>query len=138
MRDLLARTAELAAEHLDAIGDRHAGAVASFDELRAALGGPLPEAGAPPELVVEELARGASPGLVASPGPRYFGFVTGGALPAALAADWLTSAWDQNAVFGVAAPAASAVEEVAGGWLKELFGLPSDCLLYTSPSPRDS
>src|SRR6478672_12923003 len=106
VRSLLTRTAELAADHLESIGDRHAGPIAGFDELRAALGGPLPETGVPPEQVVEELARGAEPGLVASPGPRYFGFVIGGVLPAALAADWLTSAWDQNAFSGVSSPAA--------------------------------
>ena len=96
-RALLARTAELAADHLDAVGERHAGPLAGHAELRAALGGALPAAGEPAEQVIEALARDAAPGLVASPGPRYFGFVTGGALPAALAADWLASAWDQNA-----------------------------------------
>ena len=95
-RELLNRTAELAAEHLDAVAERHAGPLAGFPELRAALGGALPEQGAPAQEVVEALVRDASPGLVASPGPRYFGFVTGGALPAALAADWLASAFDQN------------------------------------------
>ena len=126
MRDLLARVAELAADHLESVGERHAGPIAGFDELRAALGGPLPEAGAPPEQVVEELARGAAPGLVASPGPRYFGFVTGGAVPAALAADWLASAWDQNSFSAVSSPAASVVEEVACGWLLDVLGLPPD------------
>jgi glutamate/tyrosine decarboxylase-like PLP-dependent enzyme len=127
MKDLLARTAELAAEHLEAIGERAAGPMAGFDELRAALGGPLPETGVPASVVVEELARDAAPGLVASPGPRYFGFVTGGALPAALAADWLTSAWDQNSFSAVSSPAASVVEEVACGWLLDVLGLPGSC-----------
>jgi glutamate/tyrosine decarboxylase-like PLP-dependent enzyme len=127
VRDILSRTAELAADHLEAIGERHAGAIAGFDELRDALGGPLPETGTAPEQVVEELARGAGPGLVASPGPRYFGFVIGGALPAALAADWLTSAWDQNAFSAVSSPAASVVEEIACGWLLAVLGLPADC-----------
>src|SRR4051794_657261 len=127
MRDLLARPAELAADHLESLGERHAGPIAGFDELRASLGGPVPEAGVPPEQVVEELARGAAPGLVASPGPRYFGFVTGGALPAALAADWLTSAFDQNSFSAVSSPAASVVEEVACGWLLDVLGLPAEC-----------
>jgi glutamate/tyrosine decarboxylase-like PLP-dependent enzyme len=127
VRDLLARTAELAADHLESIGDRHAGAVTGFDELHAALGGPLPEAATPPEQVVEELARGAGPGLVASPGPRYFGFVVGGALPAALAADWLTSAWDQNSFSPVSSPAAAVVEDIACGWLLDVLGLPAGC-----------
>ena len=76
--------------------------------------------------MIEALARDAAPGLVASPGPRYFGFVTGGALPAALAADWLASAWDQNAFSAVSSPAAAVVEEVACGWLLELLGLPAE------------
>ena len=114
-RSLLSRTAELAAEHLDAVGERHAGPLAGLPELRAALGGALPEAGVPAAEVIEALARDAAPGSVASPGPRYFGFVTGGALPAALAADWLASAWDQNAFSAVSSPAAAVVEEVACG-----------------------
>src|SRR4051795_12422299 len=88
-RSLLARAADLAADHLESLGERHVGAVADAAELRAALGGALPGDGVPAERVVEELARDAAPGLVASPGPRYFGFVVGGAVPAALAADWL-------------------------------------------------
>ena len=125
-RALLARAAELAADHLESLPERHAGPVASFDELRAALGGALPETGVAAEQVVEELARDAAGGLVASPGPRYFGFVTGGALPAALATDWLASAWDQNSFSAVSSPAASVVEEVACGWLLDVLGLPPE------------
>jgi glutamate/tyrosine decarboxylase-like PLP-dependent enzyme len=125
-RDLLARTAVLAADHLDAAADRHAGPLEGFGPLRAALGGELPEEGVPASEVIEALARDAAPGLVASPGPRYFGFVTGGALPAALAADWLAAAWDQNAFSAVSSPAAAVVEEIACGWLLELLGLPAD------------
>src|SRR3954454_20166730 len=88
-RTLLARAAELAADHLDSIAKRHAGALAGAAELRDALGGGLPDDGVPADRVIEELARDAAPGIVASPGPRYFGFVVGGAVPAALAADWL-------------------------------------------------
>jgi glutamate/tyrosine decarboxylase-like PLP-dependent enzyme len=126
-RSLLTRTAELAADHLESVGDAHVGAVAGIDALRAALGGPLGDAGVPAAQVVEELAAGVAPGLVASPGPRYFGFVIGGALPAALAADWLTSAWDQNGFSAVSSPAASVVEEVACEWLLDVLGLPADC-----------
>jgi glutamate/tyrosine decarboxylase-like PLP-dependent enzyme len=127
VRDILVHTAELAADHLESLGERHAGPIAGFDELRAALGGPLPEAGVAPAEVVDALARDAAPGLVASAGPRYFGFVIGGALPAALAADWLTSAWDQNAFSAVSSPAASVVEEIACGWLLDVLRLPADC-----------
>src|SRR5215212_2759356 len=125
-RTLLARADELAADHLDSVAERHAGAVAGAAELRDALGGGLPDDGVPADRVIEELARDAAPGLVASPGPRYFGFVTGGAVPAALAADWLAAAWDQNAFSAVSSPAAAVVEEVAGAWLLELLGLPAD------------
>ena len=76
--------------------------------------------------MIEELSAAAEPGLVAEPAGRYFGFVIGGAVPASLAADWLTSAWDQNAGLYVGGPAAAVVEEVAGAWLLELLGLPGD------------
>ena len=102
-------------------------ATADAARLRAALGGALPDAGVAPERVIDDLVRGADPGLIATAGPRFFGFVIGGSLPAALAADWLTSSWDQNAGLYAASPAASVVEEVAAGWLLDLFGLPPDC-----------
>jgi glutamate/tyrosine decarboxylase-like PLP-dependent enzyme len=95
------------------------------DELRRRFGGPLPDAGADPVTVIESLAANAEGGLVASAGPRYFGFVIGGGVPAAVAADWLTSAWDQNAGLYVIGPAAAVAEEVAGAWLADLFGLPA-------------
>ncbi len=124
-RAILRRTAELAADFLETLGERPVGVSVSPDELRARLGGPLPEVGEPALEVTERLAREADPGIVASAGPRYFGFVIGGSYPAAVAADWLTTAWDQNAGLYVSAPAAMVVEEVAGGWLRELFGLPA-------------
>jgi glutamate/tyrosine decarboxylase-like PLP-dependent enzyme len=123
--DLLRHAAELAVSHLSAVGDRPAGATSTVNELRAALDGELPATGVPARQVIDELAAAVAPGLVASPGPRYFGFVTGGALPAALAADWLTAAWDQNSFSAVSSPAAGAVEAVAAEWLKELLGLPA-------------
>jgi glutamate/tyrosine decarboxylase-like PLP-dependent enzyme len=92
--------------------------------LRSRLGGPLPVSPDDPLAVVEELARAAEPGLVAIPSGRYFGFVIGGGLTAAVAADWLTSAWDQCPGFYACGPAASVVEEVAGAWLQQLLGLP--------------
>ena len=125
MNDLLQRTAELASAFLARLGDRPVGPPVDLAALRAALGGPLPEHGADPLAVVEALARAADPGLVATAGPRYFGFVVGGSHPAALAADWLTSTWDQNAGLYVLSPAAAVAEEVAGQWLVELFGLPA-------------
>jgi glutamate/tyrosine decarboxylase-like PLP-dependent enzyme len=104
-------------------GDRAVWPTSTLAELRAALDGPLPADPIDPTTVVDELARAAEPGLVATTGPRYFGFVTGGAVPAAVAADWLTAAWDQNAGLYVMSPAAAIVEEVAGRWLIDLLGL---------------
>jgi glutamate/tyrosine decarboxylase-like PLP-dependent enzyme len=92
--------------------------------MRAALGGPLPEQGEPAAQVIEKLAGDADPGIVATAGPRFFGFVIGGSLPAAVGADWLTSAWDQNAGLFVLSPAAAIVEETVLEWLTDLFGLP--------------
>jgi glutamate/tyrosine decarboxylase-like PLP-dependent enzyme len=111
--------------YLEELPDRPVAGRAGLAELRAALGGPLPGRPQDPREVVAELARAAEPGLVASGGGRYFGFVVGGATPAALAADWLTSTWDQNAALYVLGPAASVVEEVTGAWLAELLGLPA-------------
>lgn len=124
-RDVLQRAANLAVGYLDGIAERPVGPPVAVDRLRAALGGPLPEKGEDPRVVVESLASGVEAGLVASCGPRYFGFVIGGALPATVAADWLTSAWDQNAWTYAASPAGSVAEEVAAGWLVELLGLPA-------------
>ncbi len=125
IRALLDQTAGLAADYLEALPERPAGWLADVHELRARLGGPLPETPADPHEVIADLAAGVEPGLVASPGGRYFGFVIGGTAPAAVAADWLTSVWDQNAGLYVCGPSSAVVEEVAGGWLAELLGLPA-------------
>jgi glutamate/tyrosine decarboxylase-like PLP-dependent enzyme len=98
---------------------------ARVEDLAAALGGPLPDGPSDPLEVVEQMAHAVEPGVVATAGPRYFGYVTGGALPAAVGADWLTTTWDQAPAFGVLGPTASMVEEIVGDWLKELFGLPA-------------
>jgi glutamate/tyrosine decarboxylase-like PLP-dependent enzyme len=123
-RELLHLTADYAADFLASLDERPVREEASLEELTAALGGPLPQSGMDAPAVVASLVDAAGPGLVASPSGRWFGFVLGGALPAALAADWLTSAWDQNAGLYAAGPAASVVEEVARGWLVELLGIP--------------
>lgn len=119
------RTAQLASAFLAGITRRPVWPVMDLTQLRTALGGELSDRGEDPEVVIDHLARDADPGLVASTGPRYFGFVVGGGVPAALAADWLTSAWDQNAGMYALSPAASVVEEVAAAWLIDLFGLPA-------------
>ncbi|HEX5283447.1 MAG TPA: aminotransferase class V-fold PLP-dependent enzyme [Bryocella sp.] len=110
--------------HLDNVGDRPVDATATLEDLRNRINVPLTDSGIAPEQVINELVDACDGGIVGSAGPRFFGFVIGGSLPAALAADWLTSAWDQNAGLYVIGPAASLVEDVAGGWLKSLFGLP--------------
>jgi glutamate/tyrosine decarboxylase-like PLP-dependent enzyme len=126
VRALLQRTADLAADFLDSLEERPVFPQVSVDELHAALNVPLQDAPMDPAQVVEELAAAAEPGLVAMPSGRYFGFVIGGGLPAALAADWLTSTWDQNAGLYVGGPSASVVEQVVREWLCELLGLPAD------------
>jgi glutamate/tyrosine decarboxylase-like PLP-dependent enzyme len=126
VRALLQRTADLAADFIDSLEERPVFPQVSVDELHAALNVPLQDAPMDPAQVVEELAAAADPGLVAMPSGRYFGFVIGGGLPAALAADWLTSTWDQNAGLYVGGPSASVVEQVVREWLCELLGLPAD------------
>jgi glutamate/tyrosine decarboxylase-like PLP-dependent enzyme len=125
LRDLLGHTADLAADFYDSLPDRRVYPSATADELRAAFVSALPEGPTAPRIVIDELAAAAEPGLVAEPGGRYFGFVIGGSLPGALAADWLATAWDQNAGLYVGGPSASVVEEIAGAWLIELLGLPA-------------
>jgi glutamate/tyrosine decarboxylase-like PLP-dependent enzyme len=122
---LLQRAATLATDYLASLDERPVGRPVDLAALREAMGGPLPEGPSDPETVIEALAAAVDQGLVASAGPRYFGFVVGGSLPAALAADWLTSAWDQNAGLYVLSPAAAVAEEVAAAWLVELLGLPA-------------
>jgi glutamate/tyrosine decarboxylase-like PLP-dependent enzyme len=121
----LHRAVELALAHLEAVADGPAGPRMTAAQAEAALAGPLPDDGVPAEQAVDELAAAVRDGLTGSAGARYFGFVTGGALPAALAADWLTAAWDQNAFGAVSSPAAAGAEAVAVGWLKDLLGLPA-------------
>jgi glutamate/tyrosine decarboxylase-like PLP-dependent enzyme len=123
-RELLHLTADYAADFLATLDERPIRAEATLEELTASLGGPLPQVPTDARSVIASLVESAEPGIAASPSGRWFGFVLGGSLPAALAADWLTSAWDQNAGLYVSGPAASVVEEVCRGWLAELLGLP--------------
>ncbi|MFI8276801.1 pyridoxal phosphate-dependent decarboxylase family protein [Streptomyces sp. NPDC085929] len=110
---------------LAGLDERRVPARASVDEIVRALGAELPDGPSTPHDVVDLLATACDPGLTAFPGGRFYGFVVGGTEPAALAADWLVSAWDQNCVMRAASPAYAAVEDVAGGWLLDLLGLPS-------------
>jgi glutamate/tyrosine decarboxylase-like PLP-dependent enzyme len=115
---------ERARRYLAEVADRPVREEAGVKELRASLDRKLPDEGEDPATVVDELAEAAEPGLIALGNPRYFGFVIGGTLPAALGADWLVSAWDQIASLYVCGPSASVAEEVAGRWILELLGLP--------------
>ncbi len=122
---VLRDAAERAITHLAGLDERPVRATATLVELRDGLGGPLPDGPVDPATVVAELADAAGGGIVGTTSPRYFGFVIGGSHPAALAADWLVSAWDQNAGLYVGGPAVGVIEEVAAGWLTELLGLPA-------------
>jgi glutamate/tyrosine decarboxylase-like PLP-dependent enzyme len=121
---LLQRAAQHAADYRAGLAEHRVPPSADVAAVSKALGGPLPEQPCEPAAVLEQLVAGAEPGLMASAGPRFFGFVIGGSLPAATAADMLATGWDQCAFNAVLSPAAAAAEEVAGGWLKDLFGIP--------------
>src|SRR4051794_38070185 len=123
--DVLDDAARLAREFTESLAERPVRATAGIEELRGRLRRPLTDAGEDPRAVIADLARDADDGLIASPGPRFFGFVIGGSLPVAVAADWLTSAWDQNGGGYVASPSLSVIEEVAARWVLELLGLPA-------------
>jgi glutamate/tyrosine decarboxylase-like PLP-dependent enzyme len=123
-RDLLEQAAAAVADYHANLPQRAVAPPVDFEQLRRAFGGPLPEAATPPDKVLAQLLAAAEPGLVATAGPRFFGFVIGGVLPAAAAAEVLTGGWDQCAFNAVLAPAAMVAEEIAGTWLKELLGLP--------------
>src|SRR5919106_1569739 len=117
---------ERARRYLAGVEDRPVREEAGVKELHARLDRKLPNEGEDPATVVEELAEAAEPGLIALGSPRYFGFVIGGAPPAALGAEWLTTSWDQIASLYVCGPSASVAEEVSGHWVLELLGLPTD------------
>ncbi len=116
--------AAYALEWLTGTGDRPIPARATADDLAAVFGGPLPAGPTGTAEVLGQLARGAEPGLMGMQSGRFFGWVIGGTLPAALGADWLTSAWDQNTALRYATPATAAIEAAAASWILELLDLP--------------
>jgi len=127
--DSLTRVLSLAQHHalsfLNNLDRAPVGATVDLQTLRQRLNKPLADSGLPHEQVITELVADVEGGLLGSTGGRFFGWVIGGSLPAALAADWLTATWDQNAALYATSPAAAVVEEVAGLWLKDVLGLPA-------------
>ena len=121
----LRRALELASSFLDELGRKPVSEAVDLAGLRSRLGRPLGDESCAPEAVIAELARDVEGAVLRSAGGRFFGWVIGGGLPAAIAADWLTAVWDQNAVLYGAGPAAAVVEEVVGKWIKEILGLPA-------------
>jgi glutamate/tyrosine decarboxylase-like PLP-dependent enzyme len=123
----LARAVEHATDWLDSLPTRPVPARAGVAEVIKALGTELPDGPTATDEVIDLLATASEPGLVAMPSGRFYGLVIGGVHPAALAADWLVSAWDQNALMRQVTPAHSAVEDITRSWLLDLLGLPADC-----------
>ncbi len=123
-RELLSRTAEIAADYLESLDTRPVRPERDYRGMHRALDGPVPEGPTDATEVVEELAASLDPGITAMGSGRFFGFVIGGALPSTIAADWLVSTWDQNTGLAEPTPATCALETVAGRWVIELLGLP--------------
>jgi glutamate/tyrosine decarboxylase-like PLP-dependent enzyme len=127
MTDLLHKTANRAAKYLGDLGTRLVFPSSAAVNRLSQLGGKLPDTPTDPERVLELLDEIGSPATVASAGGRYFGFVVGGSLPVALAANWLAAAWDQNAMSSASSPVAVRLEEIAIPWILDLLHLPDDC-----------
>jgi glutamate/tyrosine decarboxylase-like PLP-dependent enzyme len=121
---LLRRAADASIDFLEKMDERHVGARATRDELLRALDVPLSENGEDASRVFDSLVAVGDRGTIGSTGPRYFGFVIGGSLPVSVAADWLTTTWDQNSGIYAVSPVASVVEEIAQRWLLDLLHLP--------------
>jgi glutamate/tyrosine decarboxylase-like PLP-dependent enzyme len=124
LSSLFGRAAQVAADYRESVRERPVRPEADAATVEKVLGGPLQAGPTPAAEVLEELVTAATPGLMGTAGPRFFGFVIGGASPAATAADLLATGWDQCAYNEVLAPATAAAERVAGAWLKQLLGLP--------------
>lgn len=123
---LLDAAAEYAKRYVSSVDDRPVQASATASQVRNVLADQLTSAAIDERTVLDELVAQMEPGITTMGSPRYFGFVIGGTLPIALAADWMVAAWDQNAGLASPTPAAAAAEEIAGRWLLDLLGLPAD------------
>ncbi|MGG2463642.1 pyridoxal phosphate-dependent decarboxylase family protein [Streptomyces sp. RGM 3693] len=121
---LLDQAAGHALEYLRGLDERPVRLLAEDDELRELMGGPLPEEPGDAGTVLQALVKGVERGLVPSGNGRYYGYVVGGTLPVGMAADWLTSAWDQNCIVHDGSPATAVAEEVCADWLLDLLDLP--------------
>ncbi len=124
MNPELNRAAELAAEYLESLDHQKVSEETDPETLRGRLHKELTPDGLPPLQVIDELAQDARDGLLNSAGGRFFGWVIGGGIPVSIAADWLTSAWDQNAAAYACSPSAAIIEDVVAVWLKDILGLP--------------
>jgi len=124
-KPLLEQTTRIATEFLDGLHERPVSARADAAAMLAALDRPLPADPQAPSAVIDELARTVDAGLTAMPSGRFFGWVIGGGMPAAIAADWLTSVWDQNTGSGEGTPAAATIEHVVVKWIAQLLELPA-------------
>lgn len=124
--NILRAAAEHAERYVATVCERAVDPTMDATTARASIASALPDGPVDGTTVIDELVAQMDPGITTMGSPRYFGFVIGGTLPVALAADWMVSAWDQNAGLASPTPAAAAVEEIAGGWLLDLLGLPAD------------
>ena len=132
-RSPLAQSFEHAVEYLESLNERPVDKCVTSQELRKAIGGALPTTPTDPSAVIDEMVKSVDAGLIATGGPRFFGYAIGSSFPASLAADWLVSAWDQNVPYYVASPALSVVEETAAEWMTQLLGLaPNSGIGFTS------
>ncbi len=122
---VLQRACGHALQYLKNLVHAPVGVTASLAELRHRLCHPLPNSGMDASKVIDDLVKQVSGGIMGNTSGRFFGWVVGGTLPAALAADWLTTIWNQNAALFACAPAEAVIEELCGTWLKELLGMPS-------------
>ncbi|HQZ13077.1 MAG TPA: aminotransferase class V-fold PLP-dependent enzyme [Devosia sp.] len=126
LRSLLTRATDHAVRYREALSAAPGRPQISYPEARTRMRAPMPETGSDPAAVIEELVALSEPGLMPITGPRFFGWVMGGSHPAGVAADLLVSAWGQNAGYHTPTPAASAMEEIAEGWLLDVLDLPRE------------